>query len=292
MPLTLPVASRYHEPWNMTHLDERYERVGREYDALDYENVRLDTGAAIEYAITARYLRRYVPDGATVADVGVGIGHYSEGLARRGCGVHLVDVSQRLLDAASARLAGAGLGDHVLSAQRASATDLSHLPDACCDVVLLLGPLYHLPTGAERRAAVAEAARLLRSGGLVFAAGVNTLTYLRDVIRGDPDDFGRRPAYFLDRLWRDGNLETPDGQPGTMHTTTAGAFRDEFSPPFVEIVLTGVESFASKHEPEYHRASPAAKEVLLDLVERTGTTPEGLGATSHYLFIGRRAGLG
>ncbi len=25
----------------------------------------------------------------------------------------------------------------------------------------------------------------------------------------------------------------------------------------------------------------------LDLMERTGTTPEGLGATSHYLFIGR-----
>jgi len=272
----------------MTHLDGHYERVGREYDALDYENVRLDTGSAIEYAITARYLRRYVPDGATVVDVGVGAGHYSELLARRGCHVHLADVSQRLLDAAGARLAGAGLGDHILSAQRASATDLSHLPDACCDAVLLLGPLYHLLTVGERRSAVAEAARLLRPGGFVFAASVNTLTYLRDVIRGDPDDFGRRPAYFLDRLWRDGNLEAPDGQPATMHTTTVTAFRAEISPPFTELVLAGVESFASKHEPEYHRASSAAKEVLLDLVERTGTTPEGLGATSHYLFIGRR----
>lgn len=74
-----------------------------------------------------------------------------------------------------------------------------------------------------------------------------------------------------------------------MHTTTAAAFRAEFSPPFTELVLAGIESFASKHEPEYHRASPAAKEVLLDLIGRTGTTPEGLGATSHYLFIGRRA---
>jgi len=229
-----------------------------------------------------------VPDGATVADIGVGVGHYSELLARRACRVHLADVSQRLLDAAGSRLAGAGRGDHILSVQRASATDLSHLPDACCDVVLLLGPLYHLLTVDERRSAIAEAARLLRPDGIVFAAGVNTLTYLRDVIRSDPVDFGRRPAYFLDRLWRDGNLEAPDGQPATMHTTTVTAFRDEISPPFTELVLAGVESFASKHEPEYHRASPAAKEVLLDLIERTGTTPEGLGATSHYLFIGRR----
>ena len=272
----------------MTHLNERYARVGREYDALDYENVRLDTGAVIEYAITARYLQRYVPDGATVVDVGVGVGHYSDLLARRGCRVHLADVSQRLLDAAGARLAGVGLADRILSAERASATDLSHLPDACCDAVLLLGPLYHLLTVGERRSTVAEAVRLLRPGGLVFAAGVNTLTYLRDVIRSDPDDFCRRPAYFLDRLPRDGNLESPDGQLATMHTATVAAFRAELSPPFTELVLAGVESFASKHEPEYHRASPAAKEVLLDLIERTGTTPEGLGATSHYLFIGRR----
>jgi len=273
----------------VTHLDERYERVGREYDALDYENVRLDTGSAIEYAITTRYLRRYVPDGATVVDVGVGVGHYSDGLARRGCEVHLVDVSQRLLDAAASRLEAAGLGDHILSAQRASATDLSHLSDACCDIVLLLGPLYHLLTGEERRSAIAEAARLLHTGGFVFAAGINTLTYLRDVIRNDPDDFGRRPAYFLDRLCRDGTLETSGGQPGTMHTTTVSAFRAELSPPFFEVVLAGVESFASKHEPEYHRASLDAKAALLDLIERTGATPEGLGATSHYLFIGRRA---
>ena len=158
--------------------------------------------------------------------------------------------------------------------------------------MLLLGPLYHLLTVGERRSAVAEAARLLRPGGFVFAAGVNTLTYLRDVIRGDPDDFGRRPAYFLDRLWRDGNLEAPDGQPATMHTTTVTAFRDEISPPFTELVLAGVESFASKHEPEYHRASHATQEVLLHIIERTGTTPEGLGATSHYLFIGRHYGGG
>lgn len=271
----------------MTRLEAHHEQVGREYDTLDYERVRLDTGGAIEYAITTRLLRRYAPDGSTVVDANVGAGYYSEGLARRGCRVHLADVSQRLLDAAGARLAGAGLDGHILSSRRASATDLSHLPDACYDVALLLGPLYHLLTASERRAAVAEAARLLRPGGLVFAAGVNTLTYLRDVVRGDPDDFGRRHAYFLDHLPRDGNLASPDGRPATMHTMTVAAFRVELSPPFTELALAGMESFASKHEAEYHRASPAARETLLDLVERTGTTPEGLGTTSHYLFIGR-----
>ncbi len=59
---------------------------------------------------------------------GVGAGHYDEALAVRGCRLHLVDVSKRLLAAALARLEGKGLSGQVLSANIASATDLSHLP--------------------------------------------------------------------------------------------------------------------------------------------------------------------
>ncbi len=44
----------------MTHLDARYARVGRAYDALDDANVRLDTGSASASASTTRYPQRYV----------------------------------------------------------------------------------------------------------------------------------------------------------------------------------------------------------------------------------------
>jgi hypothetical protein len=56
--------------------------------------------------------------------------------------MHLVDVSQRLLDTAVTRLRTSGLASHIIGVHRASATDLSVLPDACCNAVLLLGPLY------------------------------------------------------------------------------------------------------------------------------------------------------
>lgn len=272
----------------MSQLTAHHDYVGHEYDTND-EPVRLDRDGLIEYAITLRYLGRYVPDGATVADIGVGGGQYSESLARRGCRIHLADVSQRLLDTAAARLHAAGLGARIASCRRSSATDLSHLPDACCDAVLLLGPLYHLLTAAERLSAVREAARLLRPGGLVFAAGINLLTYLRDVLRDDPDEFARRRDFFAGQLWRDGNLTPPNGQPATMHVTTVAELRAELGVAFEEVVLAGVESFASKGDGAagYRSSSPAAREALLDLVERTGATPEGLGVTSHYLYIGR-----
>jgi len=209
----------------MHQLSWHHDSIGREYDT-NREETRLERDDPIEYAITLRYLRRHVPDRATIADIGVGGGQYSEALARRDCRVHLADVSQHLLNVAAARIEAAGLGRQIASIQRASATDLSHLEEGCCDVVLLLGPLYHLITPEERDLAIAEADRLLHPGGLVFAAGINRLTCLRDVVRSDPDDFVRRRDFF-EQLWIDGNLTRPDGQPATMHVTNVAEFRAE-----------------------------------------------------------------
>ena len=44
--------------------------------------------------------------------------------------------------------------------------------DASVDAVLLLGPLYHLVGRAERIAALAEARRVLRPGGVLLAAAI------------------------------------------------------------------------------------------------------------------------
>jgi hypothetical protein len=136
--------------------------------------------------------------------------------------------------------------------------------------------------------AVAEVARLLRSGGLIFAAGINRLTYLRDVVRSDPDDFVRRSEFFR-QFWIDGNLIPPDGQRAMMHVTTVAELRAELGTAFEEMVFTGVEAFASKSEGRlaYLAATPSTQTAMLDQIEHAGTTLEGLGVTSHYLYIGR-----
>lgn len=53
--------------------------------------------------------------------------------------------------------------------------DARHLTaeDASYDVVLRLGPLYHLPDRTGRDRALAEAHRVLKPGGLLAAAGIN-----------------------------------------------------------------------------------------------------------------------
>jgi 2-polyprenyl-3-methyl-5-hydroxy-6-metoxy-1,4-benzoquinol methylase len=273
----------------MSQLDEQ-ERVARHDDSRsNFESARLATQFPVEFAVTARWLRRWVPDGAAVADVGVGGGHYAELLARRGCRVHLVDVSQAQLDAARARLRDVGLEGQVAGVSRLSATDLGGLPAGGFDAVLLLGPLDHLTAPAQRQAAVREAARLLRRQGVLFAAGINRLTYLRDLFRDAPAQVLSRSA-FHEQYLRDGNLTAGQAPPlGNAHLTTAEELRDLLADAFEELALVGVESFTGPWQQALAGLPPAEAEAWLDLVERTAGTAEGRGMSDHFLYVGCKA---
>lgn len=79
-------------------------------------------------------------------DVGGGPGTHARWLAEDGYRVHLVDPVPRHIAEAEASGCSVELGD----ARALSARDDSY------DVVLLLGPLYHLVDAADRRTALAE----------------------------------------------------------------------------------------------------------------------------------------
>ena len=286
----------------MSHISKYYglakhhELAGQSYDAdlpedagngIHHEMVRLEKYAPVEYAITKRYLLRYIPEGATVADVGVGVGHYSELLASRGSKVHLVDVASGLLVAAQERLMKAGLGRQILSITNASATDLSFIPDESCGAVLMLGPFYNLSLPEERREAANEAWRILRKGGFLFAAGINRMTMLDWMYSDGPE------SILEEREWLVPYMETGDmptheaGVPSIWHLTTIAEFRSDFT-CFQEIELIGVESFAQGHEENLLKLSPEQANAWLDLIEETGRMPEGLGITGHFLYIGQK----
>jgi SAM-dependent methyltransferase len=55
--------------------------------------------------------------------------------------------------------------------------------DGAFDAVLLLGPLYHLEEREERVAALVEARRVCRNGGLIVAAAISRLAPLLGVVK-------------------------------------------------------------------------------------------------------------
>ncbi|MFF0269018.1 class I SAM-dependent methyltransferase [Kribbella sp. NPDC004536] len=118
----------------------------------------------LEFLRTQELLRRWLPPGAVVLDVGGATGVHARWLAGDGHQVTLVDpVPEHVAAAAAVGGFAAEVGDARALRQA----------DASVDVTLLLGPLYHLVDPADRALALAEAVRVTRPGGVVVAAGIS-----------------------------------------------------------------------------------------------------------------------
>jgi S-adenosylmethionine-dependent methyltransferase len=99
--------------------------------------------------------------------------------------VTLNDLSSNNLTIAktNAQTAGVVLEDIV----HANALDITlHAAPASFDVVLCLGPLYHLTRLEERERVVSNAIALAKPGAYVLLAYVTVFGHLRDVARHDP----------------------------------------------------------------------------------------------------------
>jgi hypothetical protein len=93
---------------------------------------------------------------------------------------------------------------------------------------------------------------------------------------------------FFERYIHDGRFYPPDLEsPGYVYLSTIEGFRAEFT-GFTQLVFAGVESFANYDQTAFLNADPQNAAVWLNLIEQTGTTPEGLGMTGHFLYIGRK----
>ena len=136
------------------------------YESIEEED-RLSSGSgALELVRSQELIDRVLPPPpAVILDVGGGPGVYSCWLAQRGYEVHLVDPVQKHVD--QAKRASERQPDHpIASVTKSDARSLDQ-SDASADVVLLMGPLYHLTTRSDRIRSLLEAYRVLRSGGVV-----------------------------------------------------------------------------------------------------------------------------
>ncbi|MER6764190.1 MULTISPECIES: class I SAM-dependent methyltransferase [Amycolatopsis] len=137
------------------------------YDTETTENTRLlrSPHGRLEFRRTQELVRRAISaPGQRILDVGGATGAHARWLAADGHSVHAVDpVAGHVAEAAEIEGVTAEVGD---------ARALTW-PDNSADVVLLMGPLYHLTEPGDRAQALAEARRVLRPGGMVFAAAIS-----------------------------------------------------------------------------------------------------------------------
>jgi len=254
------------------------------------EDLRLRSGIGrLEYARVQEIVRRHVAPASRVLDVGGATGVHAEWLLADGHRVHLVDVVPGHVARARERL-GSVEG---FSAEVGDARAL-RLPDASSDVVLLLGPLYHLTERADRLAAWREARRVVVPGGVVVAMGISRFASLFD---------GLAQSYLFDPDFRaivaqdlaTGRHDNPTGDPRWF--TTAYFHRpEELGAEAMEVGLEVRETVGVEGMAHWIRlsavfeddADPADREVVLASARAVEAEPSLLGLSSHLVTVAVR----
>lgn len=136
------------------------------YNAYDEDDRLLTRHGQVEYMTTMTYIARYLRPGVRILEIGAGTGRYSHALARQGYAVDAVELVQRNIDLFRQNT----LPGESVSIRQGNALNLSCFSDETYDLVLLLGPMYHLYTREEQRQALSEAVRVAKRDGVIFAA--------------------------------------------------------------------------------------------------------------------------
>jgi len=125
-----------------------------------------------------RFLARYVRPKSTVLDAGSGPGRFATFLAKMGCEVTLVDISEKMIAEAQRRLAEADLADRVRGAHCGDIVSMGFLPESSFDVVLCLGgALCYLRDQVQM--ALGELVRVCKPDGLLLGSVMSRIGMLR-----------------------------------------------------------------------------------------------------------------
>jgi len=235
--------------------------------------------------IISRYLRGRPME---IADIGGAAGAFSYWLAEQGHRVHLLDFTPLHIEQAKKR--GKKLGLTLASYHCADARSLPFLDDSM-DVVLLMGPLYHLQDRDDRLRCLSQAMRVLKPGGVLLCEAISRYASLVDGFKyADVND-----PRFIDILDRD--LATGLHDPGdTAYFTTAffhtpgGLEAEAAEAGFERIELIAVEGFANAMDSHAILKNKKLRELLLEYIRRTERVPELMGISGHFFAAARKQG--
>ena len=136
-----------------------------------YENYNEDAQLTsrhgkVEFLTTIRYIEKFLQPGMRILEIGAGTGRYSHYFARHGYEVDAVELVESNIEQFTRNTQ---TGENVRIFQ-GNAVDLSRFRENSFDIVLLLGPMYHLFAQADKLKALSEAIRVTKKNGVVFVA--------------------------------------------------------------------------------------------------------------------------
>lgn len=238
----------------------------------------------IEFDMTKRYLDEFIiGENLNIFDIGGGPGRYAMYLTEKGHKVTLLDLSKKNIEVAKRKSAEKGIT--LEGFIHGNALELGGI-ERQFDVILLMGPLYHLIRETERRKAVEEALKLLKPNGLIIASFISSYAPIQDTLAN------LYPIESVQGLL--GYLQNGENKEGTGFTTAyfidpteARAFMASFG--LRELVFAGIENILGSKEKEINALDETEYTKWIELGYQLSTNERLIGTSQHLLYIGLKA---
>jgi SAM-dependent methyltransferase len=259
--------------------------------AQGVERTRLTTWGRLEAERTRELLARFLPPPpAVVLDVGGAEGAYALPLARDGYAVHLTD--PLLAHVEAARIASDAQSPTPLASAEVGDARAFAPPDGTVDAVMLLGPLYHLDE-SDRAQALGEARRVLRSGGVLLAAGISRFASTLDGLHAgaitDPVFEAIVLGDLVDGVHRNPDVEGhPEWFTLAFFHTPGGLCEEVRAAGFPDAEVYAVEGVGAWADLDQALDDPGQCSAVLRAIARVEREPSLLGASPHLMAVATR----
>jgi ubiquinone/menaquinone biosynthesis C-methylase UbiE len=264
-------------------------------DIIDFysmynEKDRLVFRHSLERLRSQNIISRYInSNNLHILDVGGATGIYSFWLSSLGHKVDLIDLVPKHID--QVKEIEKSNNFYLNSATIGNACCLPY-GDSVFDVVLLMGPLYHLQDKEKRLLALTEARRVLKPSGILFVAAISKYASLLD---GYFNNLVKDPVFrkILEKDLLEGKHNNPTDN---IQYFTSAFFHDpkELEKEMAEAgimvdKILPVEGFGGLiPEVETKMENQEYKEILLKHIHFTESDESLLGMSFHYLGIGKK----
>lgn len=269
-----------------------FNKVKHYYSVFD-EWARLDTPSGkLEFELTKSIILEHLKSDDKVLDLGGGPGRYTIEFAQQGFEMHLADLSEELLLTAKSKIKEYNV-QNVKSITKVNAIDLSVYEDETFDVVLLMGPLYHLTIEDERNRCINEVNRVLKQDGTVIAAYI---PYLSGAI-GIADRLFFAPSHVSYN-----NLEVVFSDRTFKNNSTRG-FQEGYYPKTEEVVelfanngfkkdyIRSVRGFGFGKEENIYKLKDENVELydlMIRLINSSASDAAIVETCAHAVYIGKK----
>jgi len=155
----------------LRQIENEQKRISALYEIFN-EDSRLNhsNAAKVEFITTANFIEKHLKQGDKLIDIGAGTGEYSIHYANKGYSVTAVELADNNISVFKNKLTP----DLDVNLTQGNACDLSMFSDNTFDIVLLLGPLYHISDLSERKKCINEARRVCKQEGIIFVAYISS----------------------------------------------------------------------------------------------------------------------